>query len=95
MTEKNEMLSRWRLILGQFAEESLPLDGKYTSEDDCLAFLYDREYSAERGIRDGGRGNSVLNVPDWLRKIKILFRKENYYELKQNIKVHKRVSWCR
>lgn len=75
MTEKNEMLSRWRLILGQFAEESLPLDGKYTSEDDCLAFLYDREYSAERGIRDGGRGNSVLNVPDWLRKIKILFPK--------------------
>ncbi len=80
MTEDKEMLSRWRLILGQFAEESLPLDDMYSQEEDCLAFLYDREYSADRGIRGGipgfgGRGGSVMNVPDWLRKVKRLFPK--------------------
>lgn len=81
MSDEKEMLSRWRLVLGQFAEESTPLDSSYDEMEDCLSFLYDREYTKERGIRNndsrvGGRGNSVFNVPDWLRKVKKLFPKE-------------------
>ena len=72
------MLSRWRLILGQFAEEKLPLDGFYSETEDALSFLYDREYSGGRGIRSdgsGGRGASVFSVPEWLGKVKKLFPK--------------------
>lgn len=81
MSDEKEMLSRWRLVLGQFAEESTPLDSSYDEMEDCLSFLYDREYTKERGIRNndsrvGGRGNSVFNVPDWIRKVKKLFPKE-------------------
>lgn len=78
MAEDMEMLSRWRLILGQFAEEKLPLDGSYAETEDALAFLYDREYSGGRGIRSdgsGGRGASVFSVPEWLGKVKKLFPK--------------------
>lgn len=78
MAEDMEMLSRWRLILGQFAEEKLPLDGSYSETEDALAFLYDREYSGGRGIRSegsGGRGASVFSVPEWLGKVKKLFPK--------------------
>ena len=83
MTDEREMLSRWRLILGQFAEENLPLDGSYSGEDECLAYLYDHEYTEGRGIRSkenspdrsGGRGGSVFSVPEWLGKVKKLFPK--------------------
>ena len=67
--DDKEMLSRWRLILGQFAENNIPLDGDMEETEDALAFLYDREYSAEgRGMRGdddrtGGRGASVFTVP--------------------------------
>lgn len=82
MNDNKEMLSRWRLMLGQFAEDDIPLDSAYGEEEECLAFLYDREYSSGRGIRkdsgtaSGGRGNSVLSVPEWLKKVKKLFPKE-------------------
>lgn len=82
MTDDKEVLARWRLILGQFAEEELPLDGggDLFEEDECLSFLYDREYGEERGVRGGsgeigGRGRSVLSVPEWLKKVKKLFPK--------------------
>lgn len=79
--DDKEMLSRWRLILGQFAENNIPLDGDMEETEDALAFLYDREYSAEgRGMRGdddrtGGRGASVFTVPQWLGKVKKLFPK--------------------
>ncbi len=80
MNDNSEILSRWRLILGQFAQEELPLEGMYADEEQCLAFLYDREYSSERGIRNpgsgtAGRGGSVFSVPEWLARVKKLFPK--------------------
>lgn len=76
------MCNRWRLILGDFAEESLPLDDKNGDLDGALAFLYDREYGEGQGVRQqnggrrGGRGGSVLAVPAWMKRVKRLFPKK-------------------
>src|SRR5919199_2897596 len=62
-------LARWRLILGRFAEESLPgaLGGEEARLDAALDYLYGREYHG-RGMRDGprhgGLEGSRLTLPD-------------------------------
>ena len=76
--DKHEIVNRWRLILGDFAENSLPLDPENAELDGTLYFLYNREYTDEQGIRNdfpnrGGRGGSMLTVPGWLKKVKKLF----------------------
>jgi Mg-chelatase subunit ChlD len=75
---------RWRLILGQFAEERMPgaLSTPGERADRVLDFLYNREYRA-RGLRVGknepnqdrgaGDGDSLLSVPTWLREVRELF----------------------
>ncbi|WP_405157154.1 VWA domain-containing protein [Paenibacillus sp. FSL K6-0108] len=78
-----ETLNRWRLILGESAEEGLsnaedfsPDDFKYTEVDEILGYLYNREYGEEQGYRKGGgRGPSDLTVPRWLNKVRDLFPK--------------------
>lgn len=78
-----ETLNRWRLILGESAEEGLsnaedysPDDFKYTEVDEILGYLYNREYGEEQGYRKGGgRGTSDLTVPKWLHKVRELFPK--------------------
>jgi hypothetical protein len=74
------MVNRWRLILGEFAEDSIPLDASSRDMDDALAFLYNREYGSEQGMRQektfGGRGGPVLTVPAWLKRVKTLFPKK-------------------
>ncbi|MFP3041178.1 VWA domain-containing protein [Treponema primitia] len=44
--------ARWRLILGDFAEDALPLDGENQELNEALEFLYGREYGPGQGIRD-------------------------------------------
>ncbi|EKV58060.1 VWA containing CoxE family protein [Brachyspira hampsonii 30446] len=75
--------SRWRLILGSFAEDNIELDSGYSEIDSALGFLYDREYSREAGYADfeskenrGGKGKSALTVPSWVAKVKKLFPKK-------------------
>ncbi|MCM3203309.1 VWA domain-containing protein [Paenibacillus illinoisensis] len=78
-----ETLNRWRLILGDSAEESLSNTDaydaehfKYTEIDEILGYLYNREYGEEQGYRkEGGRGSSNLTVPNWLHKVRELFPK--------------------
>lgn len=75
----NDSLSRWRLILGEYAEDNIPIDDRDKLKDDALSFLYNNEYGEGRGIRQegkGGKGSSVMSVPDWLKTIKKLFPKE-------------------
>ena len=78
-----ETLNRWRLILGESAEEGLSnaeaYDAdhfEYTEIDEILGYLYNREYGEEQGYRkEGGRGSSNLTVPNWLHKVRELFPK--------------------
>ncbi|WP_369717067.1 VWA domain-containing protein [Leptotrichia sp. HSP-536] len=83
--EDIENLNKWRLILGNFAQNNISLDPQYSDMDSVLDFLYSREYSEEKGIRKedsnetskmGGRGGSSLTVPQWIGKVRRLFPKE-------------------
>jgi hypothetical protein len=76
--DKQQRVNRWRLILGDFAEQSLPLHPSNADLDNVLYFLYNREYGSEQGMREenaskGGRGGSMLTVPGWLKQVKTLF----------------------
>ena len=83
MTATDEITTaRWRLVLGQFANETIPCpNGKNGAMDRVLDFLYNREYSG-RGVRDrkpeqgGGKEDSILAVPDWLKEVRELFPQE-------------------
>jgi hypothetical protein len=84
MMETNQT-ARWRLILGDFAEDALPLNDSYGEMNDSLEFLYGREYSEDQGIRldggstpdkRGGRQRSHLTIPSWIAKVRKLFPKK-------------------
>ncbi len=75
------MITRWRLILGEFADTNLPLENDPEAKDldSVLDFLYHREYGKDRGIREkgpGGKGYSVMSVPQWIGRVKKLFPKK-------------------
>ncbi|MFK0521954.1 VWA domain-containing protein [Paenibacillus illinoisensis] len=82
-SKQAETLNRWRLILGDSAEEGLSNTDSYDAEhfeyteiDEILGYLYNREYGEEQGYRqEGGRGSSNLTVPNWLHKVRELFPK--------------------
>ncbi|WP_322904194.1 VWA domain-containing protein [Paenibacillus sp. SGZ-1009] len=89
VTQERQTLNRWRLLLGEAAEEPLchSAAGKYDTDsfmyqelDDVLGYLYDREYGETQGYREqergGGRGSSQLTVPVWLERVRRLFPKE-------------------
>jgi hypothetical protein len=72
------MTSRWRLILGDFAEDAIPLDAAYGEMNDTLEFLYGREYGSGQGVRQddgrrGGKEGSRLTIPGWIGKVRKLF----------------------
>lgn len=77
-------LNKWRLVLGEFAEDNIKLEPDYADMDNVLDFLYSREYTEEQGIRKdkneaygsggtGGREKSNLTVPQWIEKVRKLF----------------------
>lgn len=82
-SKQAETLNRWRLILGDSAEEGLSNTDAYDAEhfeyteiDEILGYLYNREYGEEQGYRqEGGHGSSNLTVPNWLHKVRELFPK--------------------
>ena len=77
-------ITRWRLILGRFAEQSLPqaLEGNdaYRRMDRVLEYLYGKEYR-QRNVREkteasGSLDPSQLTVPGWIREARELFPNE-------------------
>ncbi len=84
MSNEQENLNRWRLILGKYASGQIGFgqDGsslRYMDMEDVLDYLYSREYGEEQEIRHergAGREGSNLNVPSWILKMKKLFPKE-------------------
>jgi len=80
MAESNRQ-ARWRLVMGAGSEQLCGgLGAEDQARDECLGFLYDREYGAGRNVRGGdqtgqrgGLGESALTVPDWINQIHELF----------------------
>src|SRR5262245_23735541 len=76
------VLSRWRLVLGKYAQARMPaaLHDDEARMDQALDKLYSREYRG-RGVRQdrkvqarpGSLDPSQLNVPKWLEEIRELF----------------------
>jgi Mg-chelatase subunit ChlD len=65
------------------------LSGDDQKRDECLGFLYDREYGAGRNVRSGddrkgGLGDSALTVPDWINQVNELFPKRTIERLERD-----------
>ena len=74
-------LTRWRLVLGRFAEKKLtaPMSTREGRMEAALDYLYSREYKG-RGVRDrnqpGSLDPSQINIPTWLGEVRELFPRE-------------------
>ncbi len=81
MADEQEILNRWRLVLGKYSADRISFSGSginYMGMEQALDYLYSREYGEEQGIRQertGGSEGSNLTVPSWIQKIKKLFPK--------------------
>ncbi|MDO5623595.1 MAG: VWA domain-containing protein [Pseudomonadota bacterium] len=85
---------RWRLLLGEAAQPSLPCGGQGAGQamDSALAWLYGREEaqggqgddSTESLDRHGGSEASQLTVPEWINQIHELFPKETIERLERD-----------
>lgn len=80
--DDQEILNRWRLVLGKYASGQISFSQntlQYMDMENVLDYLYSREYGEEqevRGEKSGGSENSRLTVPHWLYQIKKLFPKQ-------------------
>jgi hypothetical protein len=98
-----EQLTRWRLILGQHAQESLAkmagaggceLSAEQAGMDEALAAIYDESAgegsdSGRRGQRSAGLGPSAPNLAKWLGDIRTYF-KEDVVTVIQNDAIEKK-----
>ncbi|MCM1345428.1 MAG: VWA domain-containing protein [Muribaculaceae bacterium] len=81
MADEQEILNRWRLVLGKYSAGQISFSSggiNYMDMENVLDYLYSREYGEEQEVRKdriGGSGDSQLTVPYWLRQIKTLFPK--------------------
>jgi hypothetical protein len=98
--EAQQGLTRWRLVLGQEAEQGLGcgLDGVEGQRDQALGFLYHREYGAGRNVRhrggkrdqqrggprQGGLEDSQLSVPEWINAIHNLFPRKTIERIEKD-----------
>ncbi|MEM7387578.1 MAG: VWA domain-containing protein, partial [Verrucomicrobiota bacterium] len=82
-----QTLARWRLVLGEYAENGLggpskeglqAFDARCEAMDRHLDFLYGREKEARGHLRPSaergaGLGPSQLTIPDWVQGVRELF----------------------
>ncbi len=91
MSDTNRQ-ARWRLVMGSGSEQLCgSLSGEDLVRDECLGYLYDREYGAGRNVRgkdaggtSGSLGESSLTVPDWINRIHELFPKRTVERLEKD-----------
>lgn len=81
--------ARWRLVMGAGSEQLCGgLGAEDQKRDQCLSYLYDREYGSDRNVRgqgqSGGLGESALTVPDWINQIHELFPKRTIERLEKD-----------
>ena len=79
--DEQEILNRWRLVLGKYAEEQISFSSgnvQLMDMENVLDYLYSREYGEDQGLRrerKGGSEGSQLTIPKWLHQMKKLFPK--------------------
>ena len=90
MTDRDALI-RWRLVLGEDAEQGLgcSLGGADAARDAALAYLYNREYGPNRNVRQnrdrrGGQEDSVLSTPDWINAVHQLFPKRTIERIEKD-----------
>ncbi|MBI1206566.1 MAG: VWA domain-containing protein [Azospirillum sp.] len=78
MTGDEEMLRRWRLVLGRYARPVFapPMSGDDPERERMLDYLYDRDYEARDEAGASGSEPSRLAVPVWLARVRTLFPRE-------------------
>src|SRR5215510_9941937 len=76
MSERGRLV-RWRLVLGESADESLgcALNAGEQAQDRALSFLSDRK---------GSLDPSQMNVPDWINQVHELFPKKTIERLEKD-----------
>jgi len=103
MSIDKTQVTRWRLILGQHAQESLSkmagpggcqLSGEQAGMDEALAAIYDESAGegtdgGRRGQRSAGLGPSAPNLAKWLGDIRTYF-KEDVVTVIQNDAIEKK-----
>ncbi|MFO0953034.1 MAG: VWA domain-containing protein [Isosphaeraceae bacterium] len=84
-------LVRWRLVMGQGAEDALgcPLEGSAAEQDRALEYLYRREYGQGRNVRGGssrhgGLEDSQLSVPEWINAVHTLFPRKTIERIERD-----------
>ena len=65
MADEQEILNRWRLVLGRYASGQISFsqnEARFVEMEEALDYLYEREYGEEQGIRQerGGDRKSVV-----------------------------------
>lgn len=82
MSDEQEILNRWRLVLGKYASDQISFspegEVQFMDMESVLDYLYSREYGEEQDMREdrrGGSEGSKLTIPSWLRQMKTLFPK--------------------
>lgn len=83
MGNEVEQLNKWRLLLGKYSKAQISFEGSklnYLEMEDVLDYLYSREYGEGSGVRserrEGGQGESILTISEWLNRIRVLFPKQ-------------------
>ena len=84
MTE-GAILNRWRLVLGDPAQSTIPLAGGAALEmDQLLDFLYSREAGEDEHQDTGGSSPSQLTIPQWLQRVRTLFPQQTVQVLERH-----------
>ena len=88
MTTEEQVLNRWRLILGKQADKDLQFGGSdreikgLEDMENLLEYLYEQasgedvRQDGEGTDRKGGNGKSKLNAAKWITKVRELFPKQ-------------------
>lgn len=82
----SEAVRRWRMVLGQYAQDRLGgLGGRDARMDEALDFLYGREYHS-RGLRDrhGSLDPTQISALEWLGKARGLFPENVFADLQSD-----------
>ena len=89
--------SRWRLVMGEGSQDTCGdcLSDEDKRREECMGFLYDREYGGGRNVRrkggagsskerSAGLGESSITVPDWINHVHELFPSETIERLEKD-----------